>query len=85
MNNPDPNIIIWIGGAVVILNAATQVAVNIISEVILGKNGKKNNGFCNEHHILKETLDSILENQKEERQEEMLTRVINKTLERNNK
>lgn len=83
MNNPD--VIIWIGGAVVVLNAATQIAVNIISEVILGKNGKKHNGFCSEHYALKDTLEQIKESHKEDRQEELLTRVLSKALEGNGK
>ena len=83
MNNPET--LVWIGGAVIVLNAATQIAVNIISEVILGKNGKKHNGFCSEHYALKDTLEQINESHKEEKQEEMLTNALCKALERNGK
>lgn len=80
--NPEAWIIV--GGGVFAVTIIVDLGKEWMkSKLFYGK--KKGNGFCSEHHILKETLDSILENQKEERQEEMLTRVIGKAFKNNGK
>jgi len=80
----DPQTFLLMASGFVVVNAGTHIGVKIIIDRLLN-NGHKGNGFCKEHHTLKETLDSILENQKEERQEEMMERIFTKALKKNGK
>ena len=80
----DPQTFLLLAGGFVLVNAGTHIGVKIITDRLLN-NGHRENGFCKEHYTLRETLDSILENQKEEKQEEMLTRVFEKALKKNGK
>lgn len=77
-----PEILVAIGGVIIIVNAGTQIGVKIIIDRLL-KNG--NNGFCKEHIKVMGKLETLIETHKEENQVEILTKALTQVLKNNNK
>lgn len=76
-----PEILMAIGGGIVVVNAATHIGVEIIKDRLLNGNGsKKKNGYCSQHEELISTVKQLAEFYKSEQKEEQLERVMEKAL-----
>ena len=75
---------ITIGGAIVVVNAATQIGIRIICDRLLGNGHTKTNGFCTDHAKMASEIELLKEAHTEETRIEMMTKALEEALKRNN-